>query len=332
MPRKPCYPLAVLTFICLFLLPASYAVRASDVKPKFVPPEDKVLFIVGQDRQAIENYVDEVGVVPAGFTFYTSIQKLDGLTQKADYGGGVQHASYLLSRYPFEVVQIGLYMVGALDDVKVGKYDKNIKKLGRWIKDSGKLVFLRIGYEFDNPGNRYDPKSYIAAYRHIVDQLRLMGVSNVAFVWHSYASESKNSFETWYPGDEYVDWMGITYFNPYNTDNMDKVVEFAKLKSKPVMIAESAPIKMGSNQGEALWKRWYAFVFDYIKTRDIKAFCYINCNWDRLPMFTKDAWGDSRIESDRTVKLKWIETIQGDRFINQSLPLRTFASEAKLDF
>ena len=96
------------------------------------------------------------------------------------------------------------------------------------------------------------------------------------------------------------------------------------------MIAEAAPIKVGF-EGEALWKKWYAFVFDYIKTRDIKAFCYINCNWDHLPMFTKEQWGDSRIESDKTVRLKWLKTIGDDRFINHSLRLREFASEAKLN-
>jgi len=333
MTHRSSHLLVILLLTSLILLPAAYAVavRTNNLQAKFLPPEDKVLLIVGQDREAIQNYIKKVGVLPAGFTFYTSIQKLDGLREKADYGGGVQHASYLLKRYPVEVVQIGLYMVGALDGVKNGNFDENIDQLGKWIKDSRKLVFLRIGYEFDNPGNHYDPTEYVAAYHHIVDRLRELRVKNVAFVWHSYASERKHSLEKWYPGDDYVDWMAITYFNPYNTDNMDKVVDYARSKNKPMMIAEAAPIKMGSTEGEALWKRWYAFVFDYIKTRNIKAFCYINCNWDNLPMFTKEQWGDSRIEADKTVRSRWIETIEDGRFINHSPDLRDFALESKLN-
>src|SRR5262245_49029519 len=99
MIRKTSYLPAALLLSSLLLLPSSsFAVRHNG-QPKFLPPEDKVLFMVGQDRKAIENYIRKVGIVPAGFTFYTSIQNMDGWEKRADYGGGEQHAAYLLNRY-----------------------------------------------------------------------------------------------------------------------------------------------------------------------------------------------------------------------------------------
>lgn len=46
--------------------------------------------------------------------------------------------------------------------------------------------YIRIGYEFDNPENHYDPENYKLAFRRIVDRFKDVNLTNVAFVWHSY--------------------------------------------------------------------------------------------------------------------------------------------------
>jgi beta-mannanase len=51
------------------------------------------------------------------------------------------------------------------------------------------------------------------------------------------------SLEAWYPGDQYVDWVGLSYFTPQdcNWSAVNEVVQFARAHNKPVMICESAP-------------------------------------------------------------------------------------------
>ena len=101
-------------------------------------------------------------------------------------------------------------------------------------------VFLRIAYEFDgHPWNHYDRKSTVKAYKRMVDMLRAKGITNTAFVWQSTGFMSTpEQLEDWYPGDDYVDWLGFSFFNGWKKQQM---IEFARSKGKPVFIAEATP-------------------------------------------------------------------------------------------
>ena len=284
---------------------------------KFVPPEGRVLVFAGQNKVSIDSYVKTTGIVPAGLMLYTSIQKADSLDRPADFGAGVVYGRYLVDKYPNTALQIGLYMVDALDGVVSGLYDDNIDKIGRFIKNSRRPVYLRIGYEFDGPHNHYEPEKYIKAYRHIADRLRAGGVDNVAYVWHSYASWPKVQLLNWYPGDEYVDWFGISYFGQ-SENEMKDMLALAAARGKPVMIAESTPMGIGTACGLDSWHRWFEKYFAFIGKNDIKAISYINTNWDALPMFTALRWKDSRLDRSAEVKKRWIKEITGPKYLHSS--------------
>ena len=208
----------------------------------FLPPQGKVLLIIGQDKETIESYIQSMGQIPGGFMVYTSIQNLGGLDQPLDNGAGINHAQYLLERYPECVLQVGLYMVNALEDILRGKYDENITRLGEWIKRTERPIYLRIGYEFDYPQNHYKPEEYKLAFRYIVERLRSLGLKNVAFVWHSYAHiDPSQPIMSWYPGDQYVDWFALSFSDPYNKGHMQLIAKFAQEHNKPLMIAEASP-------------------------------------------------------------------------------------------
>ena len=166
-----------LLFICLFLSLASACFAQT-----FTPEAGKTLLVIGQDKDSIEDYIDSVGIVPGGFMGYTSVQDAGGLFEPKDHGAGENHAQYFVEKYPEAVIQIGLYMVDALDGVVNGAYDDNLKKIARWIKQTQRPVYLRVGYEFDFPGNHYEPGAYIQAYRYVVDFLKKEDVKNVFFV------------------------------------------------------------------------------------------------------------------------------------------------------
>jgi len=195
------------TWVLLFIS-LNYVLAAQN---SFAPSSGKTILIVGQDLDTINAYVKSTGNVPGGTMFYTSIQDMKGLDGPNEYGSGPEDAQALLKDYPNSVVQIGLYMVDALNNTVAGKHDDNLRKLAQWTKNANRPVYLRIGYEFDNQDNHYNPQQYQQAFRYVVDFLRKQGVTNAAFVWHSdcWGEKSNDYWMKWYPGDDYVDWFGM---------------------------------------------------------------------------------------------------------------------------
>jgi len=270
----------------------------------FIPKVGKLL-IIGQQKDAIDGYIKNIGVVPGGFMFYTSIQLMQALDGPADNGGGVIYAQYYVDHYHDTVIQLALYMVGALDDTLNGRYDANILKLAKWMKSVKRLIYFRIGYEFDLPANGYDPKKYQRAYRYIVDHLRSQGVDNVAYVWHSAAMlDPQVNFMDWYPGDDYVDWFAVSIFNPLQIAVAKQFFSIAREHKKPAMIAESTPTGIYSTRARMEWFKHY---FDFINNEDVKIVSYINSDWDAYPQFQSLHWGDARIQIDPEVKKMWIK-------------------------
>ncbi|MDD5022136.1 MAG: hypothetical protein PHR82_08440 [Endomicrobiaceae bacterium] len=277
------------------------------------------VFVIGQDSQSIEEFfsslkqfnIKEISY-PDGIMVYTSINSVSGLDEPSYNGAGINYADDLLKKYPdIKVVQIGLYMKDMLDEVINSSFDENIDKLGVWIKNSNKKVYLRIGYEFDNPENDYNPEKYIKAYQHIVMRLKNNEVSNVYFVWHTIAwnGNKKNTYNPliYYPGDDYVDWIGISFFDATAVKERKIVGDISFNKKKPIMIAESSPFNQYSVEKKLIWMKNF---FKYIKDYNISFISYINVNWNELPMFSSQNWGDARLQQNKKLMQTWADNIK----------------------
>ena len=169
-------------------------------------------------------------------------------------------------------IQLGLWLVNALDLINDGTYDYILEKLTLFVRRSPCIFYLRIGYEFDSPQNNYDPVGYKLAFIRIASAFRRNNVSNIAFVWHSSGEEPRDSLvknrnrialmqlltcylsikrlSDWFPGSDYVDWCGLSIFQqPYSCRSasscsmkyLDSMATFCKNKQIPIMIAESTP-------------------------------------------------------------------------------------------
>ena len=287
----------------------------SEVIPgkRIVPEVGQTLVFAGQNNYDSSLFVKINKRIPYGFMIYTSLANLEGLTENANPGAGDTSAAYIMKNYPGTALQIGLYLVNSLEAIIDGHLDDNIEKFANWIKSTQVPVYLRIGYEFDYPENGYDPDLYIAAYKKIVDKFRELGVTNVEYVWHSYAALNPKGIESWYPGDEYVDWCAISYFA---TPQWIPMVNFAKRNSKPLMIAECSPI-LGDFKNPSKLLEWYKKLFRFIENQNVKAFCYINADWDSQPMFAHFNWGSGRLNQSKEIQNFWLETISAERFIFQ---------------
>ena len=303
-------------FITVILALWGFSAQAGE---KFLPPPGKTLVFIGQDERTILNYVRSTGHHPYGFMLYTSIQDMAGLSEPADHGAGVHHAQYLADNYPQAAFQIGLYMVDALDGIIAGQYDSKIDQLAQWLQGTKRPVYLRIGYEFDLPNNHYDPELYKKAFRYIVDRLRRQGVDNTAYVWHSYGFiNPEKPLMNWYPGDDHVDFFAVSFFKAFNSGNINFIFKRAAEHHKPFMIAEATPSGIGTGDGEKSWALWFKPFFKFINEHDIPVVSYINSDWETLPMFKDQNWGDARVQANPVVKERWLNEINSDRYRNDT--------------
>jgi hypothetical protein len=170
-----------------------------------------------------------------------------------------------------------------LRSVARGKYDNYIRE---WAKESviyGKPFFLRFAHEMNNPQYPWSqaagnlPKDFIEAWRHVYMIFKKEGAKNVLFVW-SPQGLMPNEF---YPGGEYVDWIGAGVFNygSYAEEVWhsfefiyEPIYRSAIRYDKPIMIAELGCSPLGGNQTQ-----WYSDAFrklqkSYPETRAVVLF------------------------------------------------------------
>lgn len=308
----------------------------------FEPPDGMLLLFVGQDNGSIgghdpyrNGYVDHVGL-PAGITGYVymvegwtnkfgytfDVGSIDGLNKETTWGGGPVCLNCILDSPTFAhtIIHVSISMVdGSEAKIAEGSYDYLIDEFARFLTEyRNHPFFVRIGYEFDGLRNEYDPENYKLAFRRVVDQLRAAGLKN--FVTVMSATSVGVDIGTWdlyYPGDDYVDWIGYSYWGgkPESTGTLD----FARTHGKPVFIAESAPVRyyLGVADGNMVWEDWFEPYFQHIRENQdvIKAISYINCHWEAQPMWIGRGWGDTRIEANAVVHYKWNAMLYDPMFI-----------------
>lgn len=281
---------------------------------KYAPADGKKLLILGQDLRAVgglkayrQGYVDAMDHVPAGLTSYTGLPKMNALNDLVNWGAGDLQAKLYLKDKTFDdsFIVLGLWMVGQEAALGEGGHDQAIRRLGKWIKRARRPVFLRIGYEFDGPWNNYDPAAFIKAWRRLVAIFDEEQIMNCAYVWQS-AGIPDTDIQSWYPGDEYVNWVAFSLFS--GVGQGAGMLAFAREHAKPVMIAESTPRgrNLRKEPGLSIWNDWFAPYFAAIYQHDdIKAVHYINANWDSQQMWIGQGWGDSRIQVNALIQEHW---------------------------
>ncbi|GAB4511309.1 MAG: hypothetical protein Tsb004_15550 [Allomuricauda sp.] len=303
-------------------------------KTKYVPKQGKTLLLQGQTIESINEYRDNLNYsnYPGGWSAYWAVTETTGIKDShVNSTGSTQHHQFLVDTFENMVLHSAMWMVGKWDVAKnthQGMYDDVIKAYCDWVKTVDRPVYLRLGYEFDGPHNQLEPVEYIKAYRHIVDIMREEAVHNVAFVWHSYASTPYKGYpiSDWYPGDDYVDWVGISvFYQPYNDifrhKETNDVLQFAKEHKKPVMIAEANPVLGIEKQSAKVWDKWFVNFFSFCYRKNIKAIAFINEDWTRLAIDGIEEWKDARLYNNPTIMNAWLRETGKDRYLKQSSQL-----------
>jgi hypothetical protein len=181
-------------------------------------------------------------------------------------------------------------------DINDGSQDAYIRARALAVKAFGSPIFLRPAAEMNGDWfawggirNNKDTAGFIAAWQRIHDIFESEGVDNVSWVWAPSSESSPgiwdpsswNNWRNYYPGDAYVDWVGI---DGYNFGNLPHGSGWQSLgtimgpvyndyaASKPIMIAETGSTESGGDKAH-----WIAGLGEWVKSHPaVKAVVYFD--------------------------------------------------------
>jgi len=152
----------------------------------------------------------------------------------------------------------------SLKSITSGKFDSYIDNWAAEAKAYKQPIFLRFGHEMNDPF-RYpwgppvnEPDDFKSSWTHVVDRFRAVGADNVIWVWSPHPAYG--NFQAYYPGDEYVDWIGSSALNYGKVASWSDWWSFSEIfdqpyfelskYDKPIMIAEFGSVAVGGNRAE----------------------------------------------------------------------------------
>ncbi len=156
-----------------------------------------------------------------------------------------------------------------------GANDAYIQSWAKGLASYGQPVLLRFAHEMhsqDYPwavgvnGNTAD--DYVAAWKHVHDEFAAAGATNVRWVWNpntlgnAPASAYGPIYSSLYPGDDYVDYLGLDIYNTGpNVDwgapywrSLDQILSepykaITGVSSKPLLLPEVGSAETGGSKG-----------------------------------------------------------------------------------
>lgn len=163
-----------------------------------------------------------------------------------------------------------------LRNIVRGDFDSYIDQWASGLAAFGRPVYLRFAHEMNGTWypwggnvNGNSPRDYVAAWRYVHDRFTAAGAENVRWVWAPNADwyEGQTPMAQLYPGDAYVDWLGLSGFNWGTTaywEECDCTSQWqtfetlfgtsyetlVRIAYKPIMIAEMGTAEEGGNKSD----------------------------------------------------------------------------------
>ncbi|OGC12425.1 hypothetical protein A3K48_04565 [candidate division WOR-1 bacterium RIFOXYA12_FULL_52_29] len=213
-----------------------------------------------------------------------------------------------------------------LEAIASGSHESYVRAFFLGAKEWGKPLFLRFGHEMNgnwypwdgtHSGGATGPEKYKRAWRYIYNIKKSLGADNVTMVWSpnhaNLPTESWNTVAAYYPGDEYVDWLGIDGYNWGNGEWQEfgtifnaTYLSLTALSARPLMIGEFACAETGGDKAAWIGDAFNKMRNDYPR---IKLFNWFNINKER----------DWRVESSPTSASAARNALQDGYFLDKIL-------------
>lgn len=203
-----------------------------------------------------------------------------------------------------------------MTDVANGAYDFYIKN---WAEEAKKVrtpIFIRLAHEMNDP-YRYpwgpqnnDAKEFVAAWKHIHNLFKSVGAKNIIWVWAPHPAYGY--FTDYYPGSDYVDYVGTGTLNYGPVVSWGKWWSFDEILgnhyeelaafNKPMMLAEFASLSYGGDRNQ-----WYDDALRAIPSKypQVKILLFFHFDADNTTTQQELNW---QIINDKTI----LETVKNN--------------------
>ena len=132
-----------------------------------------------------------------------------------------------------------------------GTYDDYLRSYADSVRNFRHAVVIGFGHEMNASWypwgyKRVPAATFVGAWRHIVTLFRKEGAQNVTWLWTLQAVEpGTGPIASWWPGAQYVTWVGIDgfYYRPSDTFASvfgKTITQVRTFTSKPVLLSEIA--------------------------------------------------------------------------------------------
>lgn len=282
-PRLAATVLAALLSVTLVPSPAQGAVRpvAHHVRLGVCTP--RVSAPSAHPGRALERYAAKVGGMPRIAMWYET------------WHGGPLIAHRVMravKRHGVVPMITWMPMKNSLTRIAAGDYDGYLHDSAVAARRWGRRLLLR---PFSEMNGRWMPwgvgahgntaQQFVAAWRHIVSIFHSAHATNVRFVFSpNVISPNSPDFTSMYPGDRYVDRVGLDGYNwgtsvpgqrwrSFREIFAHSYAVLARLTSRPMLIAETASSEAGGHK--ARWIK-HAFRRDMARFPRIRAVVWFN--------------------------------------------------------
>lgn len=175
---------------------------------------------------------------------------------------------------------------GGMAAILRGEFDEYIDQWAGAAMRFGHPFLLRFAHEMNDP-YRYpwgpqnnDPADFIAAWQYVVERFRMAGATNTIWVWSPHPAYI--DYDAFYPGHEFVDWVGVTTLN-YGTvatwsrwwsfhDIFDYSYEWLSEYGKPMMLTEVSSLAVGGDRAQWFREAFQALPEKYPSVKSVVFF------------------------------------------------------------
>lgn len=175
----------------------------------------------------------------------------------------------------------------SLDEIASGAHDAYITRFAVAVREQNLPVVIRFAHEMNGTwypwaesADSNELGDYVPAWRHVHDIFRKIGATNAIWVWspNIVRPVPKVELKPLYPGDGYVDWVGIVGYKADEETTAKETFEptvdvIRKFTRKPIIITETGAADTADRP------EWTSSLFTWIAgRRDVVGFIWFQFN------------------------------------------------------